>query len=408
MAFPSSPTNGQTYTTNGTTYVYDSGMGVWDVQGASTLVSGVTSVAGRTGVVTLTATDVGLANVTNESKATMFSGPTFTGTTTAGALTAGAITATSLSLSGTLTASSLTGISAINSVAIGSSTPSSGAFTTLSASTSITGNLTGNVTGNLTGNVTGNVTGNLTGAVTASTLSASGAVTLSAGGTAVSLSHGTNNRISWGATGVASPAFTTYSNGVKLVLYDNIGASSAGYTIGIDSSTMFFTTDSASSGGFKMFGGTTMYTQTNNAGLYVATSLGVGTAASGTTGEGRFTNAITAYYSDERLKNKISTIENALDKIDQLTGFLYIENDVARRFGFNNPNKQVALSAQDVKRVQPEAVKPAPFDIAQREDGTEYSKSGENYLTVDYEKLIPLLVEGIKELRKEINQLKGK
>jgi hypothetical protein len=59
--------------------------------------------------------------------------------------------------------------------------------------------------------------------------------------------------------------------------------------------------------------------------------------------------------------------------------------------------------AQDVQQVQPEAVKPAPFDIA--EDGT--SSSGENYLTVQYEKLIPLLIEAIKELRAEVNQLKG-
>ena len=61
------------------------------------------------------------------------------------------------------------------------------------------------------------------------------------------------------------------------------------------------------------------------------------------------------------------------------------------------------LIAQDVQAVQPQAVKPAPFDIA--EDGT--SKTGENYLTVQYEKLIPLLVEGIKELRAEIKALKG-
>lgn len=45
--------------------------------------SPVQSVAGKTGTVTLTSSDVGLGNVTNESKATMFTNPTFTGTVTA-------------------------------------------------------------------------------------------------------------------------------------------------------------------------------------------------------------------------------------------------------------------------------------------------------------------------------------
>ena len=57
-----------------------------------------------------------------------------------------------------------------------------------------------------------------------------------------------------------------------------------------------------------------------------------------------------------------------------------------------------------MQQVQPEAVKPAPFDI----DESGQSKSGEKYLTVQYEKLVPLLVEGIKELRIEIKELKGK
>jgi len=138
-------------------------------------------------------------------------------------------------------------------------------------------------------------------------------------------------------------------------------------------------------------------------GALQTTSLGIGTAASGTTGEIRATNAITAYYSDRRLKTEVSKIENALDKIDQLCGVIYTQNKLAEEFGYNNYEEQVGLYAQDVNTVQPQAVKPAPFDIA--EDGS--SKSGENYLTVQYEKLVPLLVEGIKELREEIRKLKG-
>lgn len=136
----------------------------------------------------------------------------------------------------------------------------------------------------------------------------------------------------------------------------------------------------------------------------ISTSLAVGgTSPSGTVGEIRATNAITSYYSDRRLKTEVGRIENALDKIEMLTGVIYTQNDLAKQFGYNNYDEQVGLYAQDVQQAQPHAVKPAPFDIA--EDGS--SKSGENYLTVQYEKLVPLLVEGIKELRAEIKKLKG-
>jgi hypothetical protein len=133
-----------------------------------------------------------------------------------------------------------------------------------------------------------------------------------------------------------------------------------------------------------------------------ATSLGIGTAPSGVAGQILATNSITAFYSDERLKTKIATIENALDKIDQLTGFLYVENELANSLGFINPDVQVALSAQAVQKVQPEATALAPFD--RDENGN--SKSGEHYLTIQYERLVPLIVEAIKELRAEVNTLK--
>lgn len=134
-----------------------------------------------------------------------------------------------------------------------------------------------------------------------------------------------------------------------------------------------------------------------------AGGMSLGTTATGVAGEFRATNAVTAFYSDRRLKTEISRIENALDKIDQLAGVIYTQNKLAEEFGYNDYSEQVGLYADDVKRVQPQVVKPAPFDL--NDDNT--SKSGENYLTVQYEKLVPLLVEGIKELRQEINALKG-
>jgi hypothetical protein len=380
MAFPSSPVNGTTYTVNGVTYVYDSGMGVWEPQGAVSTASPVSSVAGRTGAVTLTATDVGLANVTNESKATMFTNPTLTGTTTLGTVSAGAITATSLSLSGALTVGSLSGISSLNSIAIGNSTASTGAFTTLSASGAVSMASTASITGRITKSVAGGV-------------STAGAGRFSIGtGTQLDLHISSN-------TGGSGPAtcqqygitFTNASGQTQggLVLSEN---NSDGTGIAL------YTTDSYAAGPKQSF-----YVDPVGH-TYVRGGLGVGTTASTTTGQLLCTNQIVAFYSDERLKTKINTIENALDKIDQLTGFLYVENELAKSLGFNNPETQVALSAQAVQRVQPEATSLAPFDRA--DDGT--SKSGENYLTVDYERLVPLLVEGIKELRREINQLKGK
>ena len=122
----------------------------------------------------------------------------------------------------------------------------------------------------------------------------------------------------------------------------------------------------------------------------------------------RSSSNITAYYSDMRLKTKTSTIDDALGKVSSLEGFYYVENEVARENGYNNDEQQVALSAQAVQAVMPEAIHPAPFDVGIDEDGNEYSKSGENYLTVDYARLVPLLVEAIKELKSEVEELKSK
>jgi hypothetical protein len=135
-------------------------------------------------------------------------------------------------------------------------------------------------------------------------------------------------------------------------------------------------------------------------------SLGVGTAASGTTGEIRATGEFVNFYSDERLKENIEVIPNALDKVLQLKGVTYNPNQLAESFGFINKGKQVGVLAGDVEKVLPEAVKSAPFDIMLYEDN-EISRSGENYKTVQYEKLVPLLIEAIKELNNQIKDLKG-
>jgi hypothetical protein len=102
---------------------------------------------------------------------------------------------------------------------------------------------------------------------------------------------------------------------------------------------------------------------------------------------------ITAFASDERLKENIQPLENALDKVLALSGFTYNFNKIGESLGFDGTKTYVGVSAQEVQAVLPEAVKPAPADP--------------NYITVQYEKLVPLLIEAIKELKAEINELKG-
>jgi hypothetical protein len=131
-------------------------------------------------------------------------------------------------------------------------------------------------------------------------------------------------------------------------------------------------------------------------------SVGVGTTSSGVTGELRATNEITAYFSDRRLKENVQIVDNAVVKVLSLTGITYTPNALAESYGYDRTKKLAGLFADEVEAVLPEAVRPAPFDDA----GHGVSKSGENYKTVQYDKLIPLLVEAIKEQQKQINQLK--
>ena len=122
-------------------------------------------------------------------------------------------------------------------------------------------------------------------------------------------------------------------------------------------------------------------------------SLGVGTAASGTSGEIRATNNVTAYYSDDRMKINLGNIPNALDKLKTLNGFYYEANELAQSMGYE-VKKEVGVSAQQVQAIMPEVVAPAPID--------------DRYLTVRYERLVPLLIEAIKELESQVAELKAK
>ena len=86
---------------------------------------------------------------------------------------------------------------------------------------------------------------------------------------------------------------------------------------------------------------------------------------------------------------------------------IYTPNDLAATYGYTDKAEQVGVIAQEVESVLPQVVKPAPFDT-EFIDGIETSISGHNYMTVQYEKLVPLLIEAIKELKQEVDELKSR
>jgi hypothetical protein len=155
---------------------------------------------------------------------------------------------------------------------------------------------------------------------------------------------------------------------------------------------------------------TNFITATNNitaaqfgaGGIAIVPINGIGSAGDIAT-NGRMTAAgdIIAYSSDRRLKENFRAITNAVEKVVSLNGVIYNWNSIANELaGYDRNVDVVGLIAQEVEAVLPEAVKLAPFD----NDGTNNSKSGENYKTIQYEKVVPLLVEAIKEQQATIER----
>jgi hypothetical protein len=116
---------------------------------------------------------------------------------------------------------------------------------------------------------------------------------------------------------------------------------------------------------------------------------------------------VTAYYSDDRLKTRKGNIKNALDIVSKLNGFRYTNNEVAKSYGYEGDEVQLGVSAQEVEAVLPEIVRQAAFDV-DLDDPKHGSKSGENYKTVQYDRLVPLLIEAIKELSLKVKTLEEK
>jgi len=125
-------------------------------------------------------------------------------------------------------------------------------------------------------------------------------------------------------------------------------------------------------------------------------SFGVGTAASATTGQIRATDDITAFYSsDVALKENIHNIESPMDKVQQLNGVLFdwkqdwIDTNGGED-GYFVRKTDVGVIAQDVEKVLPEVVGTRPNGVK----------------AVKYDRLCALLIECVKDLQSQVNDLK--
>jgi len=106
-------------------------------------------------------------------------------------------------------------------------------------------------------------------------------------------------------------------------------------------------------------------------------------------GDVNATGDVVAYYSsDKRLKDNIVRIENPLEKVGKIGGYEFDWNDKQETY----TGKDVGVIAQEIQEVLPELV-------TERDNG---------YLAVKYEKIVPLLIESIKELKQEVDEIKQK
>ena len=181
-----------------------------------------------------------------------------------------------------------------------------------------------------------------------------------------------NNQITNGAGYITSYVNTTYTAGAGLAL-----------TGTVFSNTNIITNNNQLTNGAGY---------TTNTGDITSVGVGNGLTGGGTSGavtvsmSGTYTGDFTATqnitaYSDERLKTNIETIPNALEKVNSLRGVTF-DKDGVRGLG---------VIAQEVEKILPEVV-----------------IEGEEYKSVAYGNIVGVLIEAIKELTNEVEELKRK
>ncbi len=345
----STPSNGQLLIGNGTNYT------------AATLTAGSgISITNASGAITITNTGGGGGG----------GGGTVTSVALSGGTTGLTVSGSPITASGTFTLAGT--LAAANGGTGLSSTPTNGQL--------LIGNGAGFSLATLTAgsNVTiTNSAGAITIAATGGGGGGSGTVTSvsgSGGSTGMSLSGGpitTSGTLTLGGTlgvGNGGTGATTASGARSALDVPSTAGSGASGTWGINISGTAATASSLNSGN--------SYTM---AGLSVNGSI---TA----------TGNVTAF-SDDRLKQRLGPILNPIAKIKAIKGFYYRANATAEALGHSS-ERAVGVSAQDVAAVFPEVVLPAPVD--------------DRYLTLDYSRLVPLLIEAIKAQQEQIDDLQAR
>lgn len=242
--------------------------------------------------------------------------------------------------------------------------------------------------------ISGDISGN---AATATKLATARNINGVAFDGSAAISVNTNNSITFNNAGSGATSGTSFNGGTAYTIsYNTIGAPS---TTGTNASgtwaiSITGSANSASTATTATNANNIAITDDNTSSATHYLYMGTGTSGNNTTkvsstqitfqpSTGDLTTAgnVTAY-SDKRLKTDLKQIDNALDKLINLTGYTFTRTDTGQ--------KQTGLLAQDVKAQLPEAVIEG------------------QYMAVAYGNLAGLIVEAIKELKSEVDVLKSK
>jgi len=434
MAFPTSPVNEQQATVNGIAYTYSSTDSAWYRLGTSltTLTVNITSNTNSTSTTTgalKVAGGVGIVGNINIGGTTYVTGdilPTSNNTVNIGSNTRRFgtlyLAANTIDLGGTTITTAPTGelVFATPAGNVNLSTNTISFLSTVANTSNQSGDL--NITGNLTVNkiyatsyfyangaaLTGGTGG--TGAPGATGYTGSQGTAGGAGTTGYTGSQGTflNTTSATIVTTNATASTSTVTGALQVAG----GAGIAGnvYAGAVYTSGLYWSGNGSviSTGGGS--GGSSSSISNGNSNVVVtldgnvstsvgsisnvvvATTTGISVKGNVSAGNGYFTGNVFSSYSDVRLKTILGTIEHPTDKVGQIETFYYEPNELAISLGMSPGHRQVGVSAQSVQTIMPEAVAPSPID--------------QNYLTVQYERLIPLLIEAVKKLTAEVDQLK--